>query len=147
VIRMMQIDSKKLLQEVPDYKDFLTLKEMDERALVLAKKYGFAMREVGRSANNHPMYLIVAGNGPRRAFVWGFPHPNEAIGSWTVDWLINFFGQHPEMLKEWGYAWYFLYTADPDGTSLNEGWFKADKTLFNYILHYYRPINNYAGRH
>ncbi|MEK6854930.1 MAG: M14 family zinc carboxypeptidase [Nanoarchaeota archaeon] len=131
-----------ILNNVPDYDSFLTLEELDTRAFELSKKYGFQVREVGKSENNHPMYLIKAGKGSKNAFVWGFPHPNEPIGSLTIDWLVNYFGENPEALGQTGYTWHFMYTADPDGTRLNEQWFKGRLTLDRYFINFYRPPAN-----
>ena len=130
------------LNNVPNYDSFLTLDELDKRAFELSNKYGFEIKEVGTSENNHRMYLIRAGKGSKNAFVWGFPHPNEPIGSLTIDWLINYFGENPDTLRETGYTWYFMYTADPDGTRLNEHWFKGKLTLDRYFTNFYRPPAN-----
>ncbi len=125
-----------------DYDSFLTLQELDKRAFQLSRRYGFEIKEVGRSENNHPIYLIKAGNGSRNAFVWGFPHPNEPIGSLTIDWLVDYFGKNPTALRATDYTWHFMYTADPDGTKLNENWFKGELTLDRYFTNFYRPPAN-----
>lgn len=135
----MTFDTASLLKIVPEYKEFMTVQEMDMRASALAKKYSFSLREVGKSQFGRSIFLITVGNGSKRVFVWGSPHPNEAVGSWTVDWLIAYFGEHPNQLKKTGCTWYLMYTADPDGTHLNEGWFKGKLSLENYFLHFYRP--------
>lgn len=134
------MDIKAILDEVDDYSSFFNLDEINKRAFELAKKYDFEIKEVGRSLNSNPIYLIKAGNGPKKAFLFGFPHPNEPIGSLTVDWLIDYFGKNPNKLAESGFTWYFIYTVDPDGTKLNEGWFKGDLTIKKYFLNYYRPF-------
>ncbi len=131
-----------VLNNVPDYDSFLTLEELDKRAFELSNRYGFEIREVGKSEGNHPMYLIKAGKGSKNAFVWGFPHPNEPIGSLTIDWLVDYFGKNPYVLKETDYTWHFMYTADPDGTRLNEEWFKVRLTLDKYFTNFYRPPAN-----
>jgi len=131
-----------ILSKVKDYDSFLRLEELDKRAFQLSKKYGFEIREVGKSESDHPMYIIRAGRGSKNAFVWGFPHPNEPIGSLTIDWLIEYFGSNFNALNETGYTWYFMYTADPDGTKLNEELFKGRLTLDKYFTNFYRPPAN-----
>lgn len=42
-------------------------------------------------------------------------------------------------MKESGYTWYFIYTIDPDGTLMNEGWFRGELSIKKYFLNYYRP--------
>ncbi|MDO8508232.1 MAG: M14 family zinc carboxypeptidase [Nanoarchaeota archaeon] len=131
-----------IFTKVGDYDSFLTLDELDKRAFELSNKYGFEIREAGKSENNHPMYIIKAGRGSKNAFIWGFPHPNEPIGSLTIDWLIDYFGKNSDALRETDYTWYFMYTADPDGTRLNEEWFKGKLTLEKYFNNFYRPPAN-----
>jgi len=133
------MNSKDLLNEEIEYKSFFTLNELDKRAFELSDKFGFEIKEVGRSERNHPIYLIKTGNGSKNAFVWGFPHPNEPIGSLTIDWLLNYFGKNPDKLNETDYTWYFIYTADPDGTKLNENWFKGELSIEKYFFNFYRP--------
>lgn len=138
----MRYNTHELLKHVPDYKTFLTLEELDKRATELAVKYKFKKEQIGKSAQGHPIYTITAGANAKKAFVWGFPHPNEPIGSLTVDWLINYWGTHPEELEKSGYQWILMYTADPDGTRLNEGWFKGPFTLENYFKGFFRQQAN-----
>src|SRR3989338_4100816 len=110
-----------ILKEVKDYDSFLTVDELDKRAFELAEKYKFEIEEIGKSENKHPIYMIKAGRGSKKVFIWGFPHPNEPIGSLTIDFLINYFGNNPNEIKKSDYTWYFIYSIDPDGTKLNEG--------------------------
>ena len=133
------MDTKEILSKVENYNAFLTIEELDKRIKELSKKYGFELREVGKSENNHPVYMIKFGEGPKKAFIWGFPHPNEPIGSLAIDFLINYFGDNPDELKESDYTWYFIYSIDPDGTKLNEGWFKGELTVDKYFYNFYRP--------
>ncbi|HRZ86095.1 MAG TPA: M14 family zinc carboxypeptidase [Candidatus Paceibacterota bacterium] len=131
----------KIIEQVENYKNFFTLEEIDKRAFELANKYNFKIKTVGKSENNHPIYLIKAGNGEKKAFIWGFPHPNEPIGSMSIDFLINFFGKNKDILKELGFTWYFIYSIDPDGMKLNETWFK-NVSLKNLFLNFYRPSSD-----
>ena len=138
----MQYPTEELLKKVLDYHHFFTLEELDKKAHEVSSKYNFKLQQIGNSAQGHPIYTITAGRGAKKAFVWGFPHPNEPIGSLTVDWLINYFGTHPQELEKSGYTWIFMYTADPDGTKLNEPWFKGPFTLDNYFKGYFRQQAN-----
>ena len=40
-----------------------------------------------------------------------------------------------------GYTWYLIKCIDPDGTRLNEGWFKGPFSIENYARHFYRPAS------
>ncbi|MEK6800648.1 MAG: M14 family zinc carboxypeptidase, partial [Nanoarchaeota archaeon] len=133
------MDIKDILNKVEDYDSFFTIEELDKRTKELSEKYDFELREVGKSEGTHSIYMMRVGNGSKKAFVWGFPHPNEPVGSLLIDFLINYFGNNPEKLKEFDYTWYFIYSIDPDGTKLNEGWFKGELTLKKYFQNFYRP--------
>ena len=133
------MSTREILNKVGNYDSFLTIEELDERAQELSKKYNFELQELGKSENNHPIYMIKVGNGPKKAFIWGFPHPNEPIGSLTIDFLINYFGNNPNEIKKSDYTWYFIYSIDPDGTKLNEGWFKGKLTVDKYFYNFFRP--------
>ena len=128
-----------ILDKVKDYKSFYTLKELDERVIGQSNKYGFEFKEVGHSEQGRGIYMISAGKGRRNAFVWGFPHPNEPVGAMSIDFLIDYFGRNKGALRDSGYKWNFIYTADPDGTKLNEGWFKGKLSLRKYFDNFFRP--------
>jgi hypothetical protein len=67
------------------------------------------------------------------------PHPNEPIGSMMLEFLSQRLAGDDELLQSMGYTWYLIKCIDPDGTRLNEGWFKGPFTIANYGRHYYRP--------
>jgi len=78
------------------------------------------------------------GNGQKPALLFGFPHPNEPIGSMTLEYL-SWRLTEDESLDKLDFTWYIVKCIDPDGTRLNEGWFKGPFTPLNYALNYYRP--------
>jgi len=43
-----------------------------------------------------------------------------------------------------GYTWYLVKCIDPDGTRLNEGWFKGPFSIENLARHYYPLSLEYA---
>lgn len=132
---------EQVLERVPDYKDFLTVEEMDKRTLELAKKYPDVVKveEIGRSRWNHPIYCLTIGSGSQNALIFGCPHPNEPIGAMMLDFLTEELATNKELREELDYTWYIVKTSDPDGTALNEGWFKGPFTVTNYINNFYRP--------
>lgn len=135
----MVFNTRELIEKVPEYKEFLVLNELDRKAIE-AENYGFSVEKIGNSSQGRSIYLIKTGmNVRKKALVLGFPHPNEPVGSLSVDFLINYFGENREELEKTGYDWNFIYTADPDGTLLNEGWFKGKMDLKKYFFNFYRP--------
>jgi len=125
---------KKILDEVDNYTEFLYVDELNERLFSMLGKENVI--ELGKSENGYPIYCGKIGNSPKNALVFGFPHPNEPVGSLTclslIKTLLNY-----EKLRNL-YTWYIIPCADPDGAKLNEGWFKGDLSSRKLIFHYYR---------
>jgi len=69
-------------------------------------------------------------------------HPNEPIGTLTLDYPSWRLATDDELRKLLGYKWIIVKVADPDGLKLNEGWLKGPYNIINYALHCYRPAGN-----
>ena len=132
---------KKLIDGIPDYKQFLTVDEMDANSKALAEKYPdiVTVFEAGRSRKNHPIYCLKIGKGSRNALMFGCPHPNEPMGAMLLEYFSQALAENEELRKELDYTWYLIKSIDLDGTKLNEGWFKGPITLTNYARNYFRP--------
>jgi hypothetical protein len=80
------MEFEKYLNSVPDFPDFYTVDELDQRTKDLAEKYPKSVRVFvgGRSRNGHPIHVLKIGKGRSAALFFGCPHPNEPIGleSW-----------------------------------------------------------------
>ncbi len=139
----MNIESERLaeiLDSVPGYLEFLTVDELNFSSQALADKYGQVdFFRVGESTEGEPIHALRIGNGPRNALLFGFPHPNEPIGSMTLEYLSRRLAEDDELRENLGYTWYIVKCIDPDGARLNEGWFKGKFTPLKYTLNYYRP--------
>ena len=83
----MSIDMESILRRVPDYQEFFTVNEMNERSFALAKEHPEAVTlfEAGRSKLGQPIYCLKIGEGSKNALLYGTPHPNEPIGSMMLD--------------------------------------------------------------
>lgn len=130
-----------VIENIPDYQEFLTVAELDASSKELASCYPESVElfSIGTSRAGHPIYCLKIGNGPKHALMFACPHPNEPIGAMTVEYFSRVLAEHPEFTRETGYTWYLIKCVDPDGTKRNEGWFKGPFTLRNYAEHYYRP--------
>ena len=138
------MDFTHLLQNIPDYKVFLTVDEMDESSRKLAEEFPdlVTMWEAGKSRKGHPIYVLKIGNGSKNAFMFGSPHPNEPMGCMMLEYFSRYLCEHKEFREEFDYTWYLIKSIDVDGTRLNEGWFKGPFTLYNYARNFYRPIGS-----
>jgi len=131
----------RILSDVPDYKTFLTVDELKDSSRRLAEEYpGRVSRiTIGTSRNGEAIECLKIGEGRYRALMFGTPHPNEPVGSIMLDYLSMRLAKEEEPLGSLDFTWYLVKCADPDGTRLNEGWFKGPFTLINYIKNFYRP--------
>lgn len=138
------MDIPKILEWVPAYETFCTVDELDAEVRRIAAAYPQVVRTevVGTSRQGHPIQAMIMGRGKKNALCFACPHPNEPIGAMTLITMGEIFGSHPEVLEETGFTWTLIPCIDPDGTRLNEGWFKGPYSFFNYAKGFYRPPGN-----
>jgi len=130
-----------VLDGVPDYQAFLTVDELNESSERLARQYPDQVKHyvIGTSKGGEPIKALRIGGGRLNALLFGFPHPNEPIGSLMLDYLSWRLAEDDELREMLDFTWYLVKCVDPDGARLNEGWFKGPFTPLHYALHYYRP--------
>ncbi|MFN3283073.1 MAG: M14 family zinc carboxypeptidase, partial [Pseudothermotoga sp.] len=98
--------------------------------------------EAGRSTSGEPILCLKIGEGRRSALLYGFPHPNEPVGSVMLDYLSWKLAESKELRDIFDFTWYIVKVADVDGAKLNEGWFKKPYSFRQYVYNYYRPAGN-----
>lgn len=135
------MDLRAIASDVPDYKVFLTIDELSASSHQLAAEYPdiASLRVVGETRSGDPIELLTIQGGPAAAFVFGGPHPNEPIGTMTIEYLSRRLCEDAALRGELGYTWHFIKSIDADGMRLNEGWFKGPFTPTNYARHFFRP--------
>lgn len=137
---MNKIDLTKILNQVPEYKEFMTISDLDNSSKKLAEEFKRVdLKEIGKSRGGRTIYCLKIGEGKENALLFAFPHPNEPIGSMTLEFLSQFLAKNPEFVKKTGYTWYLIKAIDIDGAILNEGWFKGEFNPLKYAKNYYRP--------
>lgn len=118
----------------------MTVEELNKSSEKLANDFdSVELTEIGRSREGRPISSLKIGEGKKIALLFAFPHPNEPIGSLTIEFLSRDLAENPEITKDFGYTWYLIKAIDPDGAALNEGWFKGEFDPIKYTRHYYRP--------
>ena len=133
-----------VLRKIPDYKEFLTVEELDESSKKLHEQYSdiVDLYEIGHTGNNHPLYCLKIGCGSKNALMFGCPHPNEPIGTMMLEFFTRELAENKELRDELDYTWYIVKSWDADGTKLNEKWFKEPYTLYNYSRNFFRPAGH-----
>lgn len=135
------IDLAAVLARVPSYERFRSWDAIRAGAADLARSVrGLARWEVvGTSSEGRPIDLLTVGHGRRRVLLIGAPHPNEPIGTLTIDFLARALCEDDRLRAALDVTLYAVPVADPDGLVLNEGWFEGEFSLLHYARHFYRP--------
>jgi len=135
---------EKVLTEIPDYKAFLTVDELDESSRQLAEKHPglVQLKEIGRSRAGKPILMLRIGRGSKKALLFGCPHPNEPIGAMMLEYFAGRLAEDDELREYFDFTWYIIKCIDPDGARLNEGWFKGPFTIENYAMNFFRPASH-----
>lgn len=132
------------LSDIPDYPDFLTVDELGASSHALAERYPGTVQllDIGASRRGERIECLKIGSGSKAALLFGCPHPNEPVGAMTLEYLAHRLASDGAFRSAYDYTWYIIKSADPDGTRLNEGWFKGPFTVENYARHFFRPAGN-----
>jgi len=134
---------RRLLDAVPDFREFMYVEELYDSSRRLASHQHrdvAELVEVGSSRAGLPVYaLIIRGGDEKRVLAFGFPHPNEPVGSLALEYLSWRLASDRELLKTFNATWIIVKVADVFGAKLNEGWFKGVFDVRKYALNYYRP--------
>jgi hypothetical protein len=130
-----------ILADVPDYRVFLTVDELKSSSHQLAHRHPDEVEifSVGHSRRGEPIEAMKIGDGSHTALLFALPHPNEPIGSMTLEYLSLRLAKDDALRERLDYTWYLIKCIDPDGTRLNEDWFRGPFSVGNYARHYYRP--------
>jgi len=134
------MELQEILKLIPEYKEFMTIAELDDSSKKLAQSFEHVgLKEIGKSRGGRTIFCLKIGEGKKNALLFAFPHPNEPIGSMSLEFLSQFLAKNQEFTKKTGYTWYLIKAIDIDGAILNEGWFKGEFNPLKYAKNYYRP--------
>ena len=128
----------RILDNVDNYIDFLAVNELENELRKFQLKDLIEITQIGKSPNGLSILSAKIGNGKNSALIFGFPHPNEPIGSLTCLSLIKTISENEYLRNR--FTWYIIPCADPDGAKLNEGWFKGKFTIEKYAKNFYRSM-------
>ena len=131
----------RILKEIPDYKTFFTMDEMNESSKALAEEYPdiVSVSEIGKSRSGESMLCLKIGDGSHKGLMFGCPHPNEPIGTMMLEYFTRKLAEDREFREELDYTWYIVKVWDIDAFRMNSGWIKGPYTLYNYSRNFFRP--------
>jgi hypothetical protein len=129
------------MASLPEMDRFLTVDELNADLVRIASEYPEIARleRVGSSSLGDPISMLMLGNGDKQILLFACPHPNEPIGAMVVHHLARMLAEDAELRDGLGFTWNLISCVDPDGTRLNEGWFRGPFTVRNYARNFYRP--------
>ena len=132
---------EELIRNIPDYKVFLTVDELDAHSFALAKQYPdiVSIFPFGKTKENRDLFCLKIGSGSQNALMFGCPHPNEPIGTMMLEYFSEQLAKNKALRDELDYTWYIVKVWDADGLRLNEGWLKGPYTIRNYSRNFFRP--------
>jgi hypothetical protein len=135
------MDVYQIMSGVPELSEFLTVAELSAGSRDLARRFPklVTLQTIGTSTEGRPIEMLTIGNGARKALLIGTPHPNEPIGTLTLEFLSRRLCEDDDLREDLDYTFLIIKCADPDGTMLNEGWFKQSFSPLTYALNFYRP--------
>jgi hypothetical protein len=135
------MDTYQIMADVPDYREFMTVAELSASSRELARRFPklVTLQTIGTSTEGRPIEMLTIGNGTRKALLVGTPHPNEPVGTLTLEFLSRRLCEDDDLRDDLDFTFLMIKCADPDGTVLNEGWFKQPFSPLTYALNYYRP--------
>ena len=139
---------KKIFEDViagiPDYKEFLTVEELDANSFKLAEKYPevVSIFEMGKTREGRPLNCLKIGNGSHVGLMFCCPHPNEPIGTMLIEYFSEELARNDQLREEMDYTWYMVKAWDADGLKLNEKWLKGPYTIYNYSRNFFRPAGH-----
>lgn len=130
-----------IINDVPDYQTFYTVDELKDSSHQLAEKHPGTVEilPIGQSRQGDTIEALKIGDGPKQALLFALPHPNEPIGSMMLEYFSLRLAEDDILRESLNYTWYLIKCIDPDGTRLNEGWFRGPFSIENYAHNYYRP--------
>src|SRR5262245_23556503 len=113
-------DLQPLLARVPDYTEFFTLDELRARTRALIAEFPGVARLVtaGASAEGRPIELLTVGHGRRPVLLVGVPHPNEPIGTLTIDFLTRLLCEDEALRSQLEVTLFAVPVDEPDGLVL-----------------------------
>ena len=141
------IDMSGLLSNVPEYRRYMTIEELDASSERLAKEYPSTVRlfDLGNSAGGRRIKCLKIGNGKHNVLIYGFPNPEEPVGGLLIDYFSRSLAENESLARQFDYTWYLIKCIDPDGARLNEGYLEGPLTLLHFAENYYRSPAHLTG--
>lgn len=132
------IDVDKVLGDIPHFRKFCSVTDLQELANSLSADDRFDVKVAGKSADGAPLHHIKFGHGATKALFVAFPHCMEPIGGLTVYSLLSLLREgRVQSLLDADVEWHFVPCIDPDGATRNERWSQEEFTLDNFMRHFF----------
>jgi hypothetical protein len=132
----------RVLRDVPDFRRFLRVNEIDALADAFRKYSSVEERTIGKTAEKKPLKMYSVGGGEKTALIIGVPHSDEPLGSLVTVYLVDWMLKHPQV-DFFGWRWLIIPVLEQRGMRMNEGWFESWGSLVDTAKSYFRePTEN-----
>jgi len=133
---------KEILREVPAYRRFLKLSEIDSLTAKFERDSSIEKRTIGQTVEKEPINMYVLGSGKKTAMIIGVPHSDEPLGSLVTTHFIQWMMTHPEAdFFQW--RWLIIPVLERRGMRMNEGWFNDFSSLVSMAKSHFRePVED-----
>jgi hypothetical protein len=133
----MEQRHKAVLNAIPSYGRFLTLREIDQLSEHASSFKDVAHRLIGKTHGGEDITMLEIGSGPRTCLMIGVPHSDEPLGSLVTTFFSHWLANHPEE-KNFGWRWLMIPVLERTGMRLNEGWFNTFENYTSMAKTYFR---------
>ena len=139
---MNNIHFSNILRDVPDYRRFLKLNEIETLTSNFKQYPLVEEKTIGKTAENKPLKMYTLGTGEKTALIIGVPHSDEPLGSLVTLHFIDWMVKHLEV-DFFGWRWLIIPVLEQRGMKMNEGWFSKIDSLVDTAKYYFRePTDN-----
>lgn len=125
------------LEDAPEPDRYRTPDECD-RLLADWAHAGAVVEVIGHSRSGRGIRAAVIGEGERTLLAWGYPHPDEPLGTEALVWL----GEgllRGELRELSGWRFVLVLCADPDGAERNRDFLHGERDVHSYARGCWRP--------
>jgi hypothetical protein len=128
---------KRLLHEVPSFKRFLTLKEIQTLTDETCENTLIEKITIGHTIENKPLNMYAMGKGKKTAMIIGVPHSDEPLGSLVTTYFMKWMIANIEA-EFFNWRWLIIPVLEQRGMRMNEGWFSNLNSLEDMAKYTFR---------
>jgi Zinc carboxypeptidase len=120
------------IADCPIPSDLLCFRDQDSLSLLLKSWSGARSEIIGQSRQNHPLFGVTFGSGPKHVSIIAGCHADEPIGPMTAQLLFPVLSARFSDVLE-SFTFHVIPQMNPDGAEQNRPWFGDPLSLTEYL--------------